>query len=300
MAFVLGMDAESGAIRFSMRVADYFDIKRDVRAFSDISAYTYLSANLTGGDIPERVQAYSVTPNTSTCSASSARARTLRGTRWARRRAGGRVSDGLWRRRFGADPSTSIARSCSTGGATRWWRHAGGVRVPGLQFQRGCVGAMDPRRNRRRGRPRGSGSATIVGRLAPGISWIQAQAELRALLQRLATEHPETNGTLSGRVIDIGGLDDEQARPAMALALGAVGLLLVLACANVANLLLARGVSRSRELAVRAAVGATRWRIVRQLLIESLLLALQRCARAAPCSMSSRCDRWSPCCRRCC
>ncbi len=114
----------------------------------------------------------------------------------------------------------------------------------------------------------------MVGRIRSGISYAQAQRELATIMQAIATEHPRTNRGLTVRLVEMGRLDEEEAGPAMTIALVAVALVLMLACANVANLLLARGVSRQRELSVRAALGATRIRIARQLLIEGVLLAI--------------------------
>jgi putative ABC transport system permease protein len=106
-----------------------------------------------------------------------------------------------------------------------------------------------------------------------GVELESAAAELQTLMTRLAADHPASNATLGARVIRMGQLDDEQAGPAIYVPLAAVGLVLLLACANVANLLLAKGISRGRELATRAALGASRSRILRQLLVESLVLA---------------------------
>lgn len=106
------------------------------------------------------------------------------------------------------------------------------------------------------------------------MTYGQAQAELDALMAAFATQFPETNRGLGVRLIEMGRLDDEEAGPAFLIAFVTVALVLVLACANVANLLLGRGASRQRELAVRAAIGANRWHLVRQLLVEGALLAL--------------------------
>ena len=277
VAFVLGQDAETGATRFSMRVAEYLDVRTGVPSLADVAAYNYLNANLTGGDIPERVQAYHVTANTFA----------LLGVPPAIGRpfvaADGHtgsvpvviVSHGLWQRRFGSDPA-AVGRHVTINGTVH---EIVGVMPPGFEYPvfnfKGDAWLPWQLDESAAASDRGtSGSATLVARVAPGATFDQAQSELQALMRRLAADYPQTNRTLSARVVQMGRLDDEAAGPAITLAFVSVGLVLLLACANVANLLLARGWSRSRELAVRAAVGATRWRIVRQLIVESLLLAL--------------------------
>src|SRR5262245_5407011 len=121
---------------------------------------------------------------------------------------------------------------------------------------------------------RGAHFCNAIGRLKPGVSQEQATADLNLIAGRLAERFPNTN---RGWRVAVRPLHEEiagRARPTLLAMFGAVFFVLLIACVNVANLLLARATMRRREIAVRSAVGAGRWRIIRQLLTESLLLAM--------------------------
>lgn len=178
----------------------------------------------------------------------------------------------LWVSRYGGDPAI-IGRSVAVNGGPAT---VVGVMPDGFEFPyRHALWqplALMPGLETQRRDDRVLGA---FGRLADGVNPAQARVELTAIAAALAREHPETNVGIAPTAVrfgvqQVGRLADSQ--PPLALAATAAFVLLI-ACANVANLLLARSAGRSREMAIRAAVGATRWRIVRQLLVESVMLS---------------------------
>jgi putative ABC transport system permease protein len=188
------------------------------------------------------------------------------------------LSDGLWRRRFGADPGM-VGRSIPLEGARY---EVVGVMPPDFAYPIGAVRSSEmwvpyvvPPDERIRNPNSVSIYLSSIARLKPGISLEQAQANLAQIAAGLRQTHPKWNEFTDAGVRPLHDhIVGARTRQWMLMLLGAVGLVLLIACANVANLMLARATAREREMGIRAALGAGRARLIRGLLVESLVLSI--------------------------
>jgi putative ABC transport system permease protein len=278
--------AVRGQVREDVAPANFLDWRERARSFDAIAGVIPYSFDYTGGGEPEVLFGVQVTEGF--WDALGIRPALGRGFLSEEHVAGGRrsviISHALWRRKFGGDQGV-INRAVSLDGEA--WTIVGVLPsdfAPQLMPRPGELSVWTPKIiQEHEKRTRGSAWWNVVARLKPGVTIEQAQSEMDAISIALAREHPRTNQGLSAAVVSLrehlmGGL-----KTPLFVMLGAVVVVLAIGCANVASLLLARGMQREREFAIRAALGANRARIVRQLVAESLLLS----ALAAACGVTA-------------
>jgi len=262
---------DRGVIRNSVSYANFADWRAGAgKSFEGLAAHDDRELNLAGGERPESIEAEAVSWNMFRLLGVTP----ILGRDFEEEEDGPNaakvaiLSHRLWQRVFQGDSSVTGRGIILSGRPFT----VIGVLPPPHQFPEATdvwiPMDLDPTRLR------GSHFLEVVGRLKPGVSPEQAQADLNIIAARLATQFPETN---RGWTVTVGGMRDSavgEYQSILAIMMAAVGFVLLIACANVANLLLARASGRSREIALRAALGARRTRIIRQLLTESVLLSL--------------------------
>jgi predicted permease len=262
--------------------ANYRDWIDQNHVFEQISAYTFTNLNLTGVGEPARLSTVRTSANLfSLVGATPRLGRTFLAEE--DKEGGNRVvvlGHGLWQSRFGSDPAI-IGKPLTLNNQSYT---VVGVMAPNFQFPVG-FGYMGkvlndptdlyvPIAATGNEASRGNYSFFALGRLKPGVTVDQARAEMTTIERRLEQQYPDSNTGIGISLVLTQEQTVKEIRPALLVLLGAVAFMLLIACANIANLLLARAASRQKEIAIRTALGASRLRVLRLLLAESLMLSL--------------------------
>jgi len=254
---------------------DFEDWRAATRTFAGLSAYSSQTMNVSDeGRTPERFQGPYLSANTFTLIGQQP----LLGRDFLPEddRPGAAavvmLGNGVWKNRYGSDPSV-LGRTIKVNEVPAT---VIGVMPEGFKFpQEADLWMPLAQMSRLLEQKRDARNIDVFGRLAGTVTQRQAQSEMDTIARKLAGDYPDTNTNITARVMTFNErVNGGPIRLIFLSLMGAVGFVLLIACANVANLLLARSAGRAREMSVRISLGASRWRIVRQLLVESVLLSI--------------------------
>jgi putative ABC transport system permease protein len=274
-----------GLERIPCSPPEFLDLQKEFQSGTGLAAFNYQTFNIGGGDVPERISGAVVSPSLFPLLG----VESIKGRTFAREEEGiGHddvivISERLWKRRFNADPML-VGKTLLLNGRNYT---VIGIMPAKFEFPIPLYGVQGNQFAERVDiwkpiaftseelKQRGSRSYGLITRLRPGVSLTQAQAELDKIISNWVQTYKDNYGG-GGFGAKIYALHDQvvgQMRTGLGILLGAVVFVLLIACANLATMLLARASARERELAIRVALGAGRWRLLRQMLTESVLLA---------------------------